>query len=50
MIKASLLLAAALSKHPWSYFQPDVQWVIDPGGTGDIPDATVVGAQMGLTF
>jgi porin len=34
----------------WSYFQPDLQYVIDPGGTGDIPDAVVIGAQMGLTF
>jgi len=35
---------------PWSYFQPDLQYVIDPGGTGDIPDALVIGAQMGFTF
>jgi porin len=35
---------------PWSYFQPDVQWVINPGGTGDIRDAVVIGAQMGVTF
>lgn len=35
---------------PWSYFQPDLQYVIDPGGTGDIPDAVVIGAQMGVTF
>ena len=35
---------------PWSYFQPDIQYVITPGGTGDIPDAVVVGAQMGVTF
>jgi len=34
----------------WSYFQPDLQWVIDPGGTGDIADAFVIGAQMGVTF
>lgn len=34
----------------WSYFQPDIQIVIDPGGTGDIPDAVVIGAQMGVTF
>jgi porin len=34
----------------WSYLQPDLQWVIDPGGTGDIPNAVVVGAQMGVTF
>jgi porin len=35
---------------PWSYFQPDIQYVIDPGGTGDVPDAVVIGAQMGFTF
>jgi len=34
----------------WSYFQPDLQYVLDPGGTGDIPDAVVIGAQMGVTF
>ncbi|MEY2491304.1 MAG: porin [Verrucomicrobiota bacterium] len=34
----------------WSYFQPDIQYVMDPGGTGDIADAVVIGAQMGLTF
>ena len=34
----------------WSYFQPDLQWVIDPGGTGRIPNAVVIGAEMGLTF
>ena len=26
---------------PYCYFQPDIQYVIDPGGTGDIPDAVV---------
>ncbi len=35
---------------PWSYFQPDVQWVINPGGTGDIDNAVVIGAQFGFTF
>jgi len=35
---------------PWSYFQPDIQYVIDPGGTGDIANALVIGAQMGFTF
>jgi porin len=34
----------------WSYFQPDIQYVIDPGGTGDIENAVVIGAEMGLTF
>ncbi|PTY06764.1 carbohydrate porin [Verrucomicrobia bacterium LW23] len=35
---------------PWSYFQPDVQYVIRPGGTGNIPDAVVIGTQFGLKF
>ena len=35
---------------PWSYFQPDIQYVIHPGGTGDISDAAVIGAQMDFTF
>ena len=35
---------------PWAYFQPDIQLVINPGGTGDIEDALVIGAQMGVTF
>ena len=34
----------------WSYIQPDLQYVIDPGGTGDISDVVVIGAQMGVTF
>ncbi len=24
----------------WAYIQPDVQWVIQPGGTGDIPNGS----------
>ena len=43
-------LAHRFQLTPWSYFQPDIQYVIDPGGTGDIPDAVVIGAQMGFTF
>jgi porin len=34
----------------FAYFQPDVQYVRQPGGTGDIPDATVLGMQFGVTF
>ena len=30
----------------WLQFQPDLQYVIRPGGTGDIPDALVLGAQI----
>ena len=34
----------------FAYFQPDLQCVINPGGTGNIPNALVLGAQMGVTF
>jgi porin len=34
----------------FAYVQPDVQWVMNPGGTGRIPNALVLGAQMGVTF
>jgi porin len=33
-----------------AYIQPDVQFVSRPGGTGEIEDAVVVGAQIGFTF
>jgi len=31
---------------PWLSIQPDVQYIIHPGGTGDIPNALVVGFGM----
>lgn len=34
----------------FAYVQPDLQWVVNPGGTGNIPNALVLGAQMGVTF
>ncbi|MFZ4482355.1 MAG: carbohydrate porin [Chthoniobacterales bacterium] len=30
--------------------QPNVPYVIQPGGTGAIPNALVFGAQIGVTF
>jgi porin len=35
---------------PFAYFQPDLQYIEKPGGTGNIPNAFIVGAQFGLTF
>jgi len=32
------------------YVQPTVEWVINPAGAGTIPNAFVVGAQMGVSF
>jgi porin len=32
------------------FFQPDLQYIIRPGGTGNIPNALVVGCQTGINF
>lgn len=32
------------------FFQPDLQYVFRPGGTGRIPDALVLGAQLAVNF
>jgi porin len=37
-----------LTKFAW--VEPDVQWVINPAGTGRIPDALVIGTEMGVVF
>lgn len=35
---------------PWLHVQPDFQYIVKPGGTGDIPDALVLGAQIGVNL
>jgi porin len=35
---------------PWLYVMPSIQYVIRPGGTGAIPNALVLGAELGVTF
>jgi porin len=35
---------------PWLYVMPGLQYVIRPGGTGQIPNALVIGAEIGITF
>ncbi|OHE76003.1 MAG: hypothetical protein A3F67_01215 [Verrucomicrobia bacterium RIFCSPHIGHO2_12_FULL_41_10] len=32
------------------YVQPDIKYIINPGGTGTISNALVLGAQIGITF
>jgi porin len=32
----------------WFSVQPNLQWVIDPAGSGEIPDALVLGVQTVL--
>jgi len=34
----------------WAYIQPDLQYITNPYGTGNIPNAVVIGAQFGLVF
>jgi len=37
-------------RHGALFFQPDVQYVMRPGGTGQLADAVVVGCQLGINF
>jgi porin len=34
----------------FAYFQPDIQWIINPSGTHRIENAVVIGAQIGVIF
>lgn len=34
----------------FAYVQPDIQYVVNPGGTGKVPDATVIGMQFGVSL
>ena len=34
----------------WSFVQPFLQYVIRPGGTGQVANATVLGVHFGVTF
>ena len=35
---------------PWLSVRPNLQYVINPGGTGKIPNAFVIGLYTGVTF
>lgn len=35
---------------PWLHLQPDFQYIIKPGGTGNIPDVLVIGAQIAVNL
>jgi porin len=34
----------------WLHIQPDLQYIVKPGGTGNIPDALVLGTQVAVNF
>jgi porin len=40
----------AIAVTPWLTIQPDVQYIIHPGGQSTVPNALVVGAQLSLQF
>jgi len=42
--------AYAVALAPWLTLQPDMQYVFKPGGTGDIPNAFVLGIQISLSL
>lgn len=35
---------------PWLHVQPDLQYIIRPGGTGDLGNALVLGGRVSVTF
>ncbi len=35
---------------PWLNIQPDIQYVINPGATGELPDALVIGFQLAVSL
>ncbi|MBI5274131.1 MAG: carbohydrate porin [Chlamydiales bacterium] len=39
-----------LQLNKWFYITPDVQYIINPRGLGNIPNALVLGTQIGITF
>jgi len=45
-----LELTYQIELFPHLIVQPDAQYIIQPGGTGDIPDALVLGMQIAINF
>jgi porin len=45
-----LELTYTLALTPWLTVQPDIQYVINPGGRSSVKNALVVGAQISITF
>jgi porin len=40
----------ALAVTPWLTVQPDIQYIIHPGGRSSVPNALVVGVQLSFQF
>jgi porin len=48
--EAVLELTYTLALTPWLTVQPDIQYVINPGGRSSVKNALVIGAQISITF
>jgi porin len=48
--ESAVELDYALALAPWLKVKPNLQWVIRPGGTGEVPDAFVMGLFTRITF
>jgi porin len=40
----------AIQLTPWLKVQPDIQYIIRPGGTGRVPNALILGFEFGVVF
>jgi carbohydrate-selective porin OprB len=40
----------AIAVNQWMTVTPDVQFIVNPGGAGHLPDALVLGVVVGLSF
>lgn len=43
-------LSYLIQAKPWLEIQPDIQWIANPGGRSDVPNALVIGTQMVVDF
>jgi porin len=48
--EAVLELTYTLAVAPWLTVQPDLQYIVNPGGRSSVKNALVIGAQILLTF
>ena len=48
--EVALELTYIIQARRWLQVQPDLQYIINPGGTGKIPNALVLGFQLALTL
>ena len=48
--EVALELTYIIQARRWLQVQPDLQYIINPGGTGKIPNALILGFQLAVTL